>query len=254
MSNTILHTIYDVITKQEIQFFLGSFLIQAKSMGICNTKVSHLSYGRRTSINDRYILPHNKHLLFTLVDFQTGREYDCITNKTIFIHLKQPYNDNEGKYVYELKKQRQNLSTICGRLFYLKGYKPAQPFTRTNSEGLVTIQDIRKYNQLKSKIVHQLRSRLWSEIQKRLTAKKSDHTLSLLGCSLDTFIRHVENQFTQGMSWENYGQWHIDHIRPCSSFRLLDETEQKLCFHYTNLQPLWALDNLRKGKQYNAKT
>ena len=51
------------------------------------------------------------------------------------------------------------------------------------------------------------------------------------------------------MSWDNYGQWHIDHIRPCSGFNLLDPIEQRVCFHYTNLQPLWAGDNLKKSNR-----
>ena len=53
------------------------------------------------------------------------------------------------------------------------------------------------------------------------------------------------------MNWDNYGQWHIDHIRPCASFNLLDPIEQKICFHYTNLQPLWAEDNLKKSNKEN---
>jgi hypothetical protein len=53
--------------------------------------------------------------------------------------------------------------------------------------------------------------------------------------------------FTEGMSWDNYGEWHIDHILPCSSFDLADIEQQKICFNYKNLQPLWAEDNLRKG-------
>ena len=52
------------------------------------------------------------------------------------------------------------------------------------------------------------------------------------------------------MSWGNYGKWHVDHIRPCASFNLVNEEEQKKCFHYTNLQPLWAKDNLSKGSKY----
>ena len=60
----------------------------------------------------------------------------------------------------------------------------------------------------------------------------------------------VMKKFVSGMSWENYGKWHIDHIKPCASFNLLEEDEQKKCFHYTNLQPLWAKDNLKKGGKY----
>jgi hypothetical protein len=247
----ILHIIYDVITKKEIQFLKGQLKTQAQSLGLNGTDVSHLCHGDCLLLEDRYILLQNKNLIFTLVDFQTDQEYDCITNKTIFRHLNQPYNDNEGKYVYELKKQRQNLSTICGHLFYLKGKKPTNVYTRTNSESLNTIQNIRKYNKLKGRIVHQLRARIWWEIKKRLAVRKEGHTIELLGCSLEKFLGHIESQFQKGMTWDNYGQWHVDHIRPCYSFNIMDKREQRVCFHYTNLRPLWAKENLKKGRKYN---
>jgi len=53
--------------------------------------------------------------------------------------------------------------------------------------------------------------------------------------------------FTENMSWDNYGKWHIDHVKPCNSFNLAEESEQKICFNWKNLQPLWAKDNLEKG-------
>ena len=56
--------------------------------------------------------------------------------------------------------------------------------------------------------------------------------------------------FKQGMSWSNYGEWHIDHIKPCSLFNLELEEEQLECFNYKNLQPLWAIDNIKKGNKY----
>ena len=67
------------------------------------------------------------------------------------------------------------------------------------------------------------------------------------GCSPIFLISYLESKFTEGMTWDNHGEWHIDHIIPCCSFNLENEEEQKKCFHYTNLQPLWAKDNLRKG-------
>jgi hypothetical protein len=80
-------------------------------------------------------------------------------------------------------------------------------------------------------------------------ATKDATTMELAGCSVDALIAHLESQFTEGMTWENYSLrgWHVDHIRPCASFDLTIDTEQKECFHYTNLQPLWAFDNLSKG-------
>lgn len=73
-------------------------------------------------------------------------------------------------------------------------------------------------------------------------------TLELLGCSVITLLKHLESQFRPGMSWENYGPvWHVDHITPCAIFNLNDPEQQKVCFHYTNLQPLFAKENLIKG-------
>jgi len=95
-------------------------------------------------------------------------------------------------------------------------------------------------------ITHSLRCRLRSVLAGQ---SKSLSTLSLLGCSVEYLIQHLESQFTDGMTWDNYGLhgWHIDHIIPCSSFDLTKEEEQRKCFHYTNLQPLWAKDNLSKS-------
>ena len=78
---------------------------------------------------------------------------------------------------------------------------------------------------------------------------KSGKTIELLGCSWLELRAHIEKQFGTGMTWENYGAWHVDHIRPCASFDLSKESEQRMCFHFTNLQPLWAQDNLSKGKK-----
>lgn len=78
---------------------------------------------------------------------------------------------------------------------------------------------------------------------------KAAPTLELLGCTTEELRLHLEAQWAEGMSWDNYGThgWHIDHIKPCASFDLSDPAQQRTCFHYTNLQPLWARDNLAKG-------
>lgn len=79
--------------------------------------------------------------------------------------------------------------------------------------------------------------------------RKAAHSIELLGCTREQLKAHLERQFTSGMSWDNYGikGWHIDHKRPCAAFDLTDPAQQRECFHYTNLQPLWAKDNLAKG-------
>ncbi|MDB4498300.1 hypothetical protein N9251_03055 [Gammaproteobacteria bacterium] len=72
-------------------------------------------------------------------------------------------------------------------------------------------------------------------------------TLELLGCSPEEFRDHLESQFTEGMSWLNHGEWHMDHIIPCAAFDQTDPEHQKQCWHWSNYQPLWAFDNISKG-------
>jgi predicted DNA-binding protein YlxM (UPF0122 family) len=79
--------------------------------------------------------------------------------------------------------------------------------------------------------------------------EKADRTMDLIGCSVKELRTHLESQFEHGMNWENWtvNGWHIDHIRPCASFDLTDPEQQRQCFHYSNLQPLWAEDNIKKS-------
>lgn len=94
-------------------------------------------------------------------------------------------------------------------------------------------------------IKERLRKRMWAALKGKL---KCDKTINLLGCNMSQLHSYLESKFQTGMNWNNYGAngWHIDHIIPCSSFNLLEPSEQKKCFHYTNLQPLWWRDNIVK--------
>lgn len=92
---------------------------------------------------------------------------------------------------------------------------------------------------------HNLRNRI---LQVLNGLHKSAATFEMLGCTLEQFKTHMESKFTAGMTWENHGtSWHVDHIRPCASFDLADPEQQKVCFHYSNLQPLGRKDNLYWG-------
>ncbi len=92
--------------------------------------------------------------------------------------------------------------------------------------------------------------------------KKGAKTMDLLGCSIPEAKIHLESLFQPGMTWENWGtyrrngprRWQIDHIRPIASFDLTDPEQQKQCFHWTNLQPLWALDNLIKNGTWEGQS
>ena len=81
--------------------------------------------------------------------------------------------------------------------------------------------------------------------------KQGRRTFEILGYSVESLKKHLENQFADGMSWRNYGKWHIDHIIPVSFFKFIspDDVEFKMCWRLENLRPLWAKDNLKKSNK-----
>jgi len=89
---------------------------------------------------------------------------------------------------------------------------------------------------------------LRNQVRRYVLDKKGKHTEEILGDTFDNVRLYIEKQFTQGMSWENVGEWHIDHIKPLSSGSTREEWIA--LNHYTNLQPLWAKDNLKKGAKH----
>jgi hypothetical protein len=134
-----------------------------------------------------------------------------------------------------------------------KAYKAE--WTRRNREKLT--QRRRVYVRVRSKsdpvfvMMLRLRARLGVAIRHHLRGTyKDSNTSKLLGCPLSHLMHHLESKFLPGMSWENRNQWHLDHIKPLCAFDLTKPEQQAVAFHYSNLQPLWALDNQRKGGRW----
>lgn len=131
------------------------------------------------------------------------------------------------------------------KLAYQKAYRAANPEKVRKNARRYRKKLLRE--DINFRLRHQLACRVKDALKKGY--KKAAKTESLLGADIPFVRAWLEAKFLPGMSWENYGTWHIDHIRPCASFDLTAPEQQKLCFHYSNLQPLWALDNLRKGSR-----
>lgn len=127
-------------------------------------------------------------------------------------------------------------------------YQYAHNWRIKNKEHNKIYKNWKRQNDIYFKLIENLRARIGRAIRYNKT-KKSKNTIKLIGCNLIILKNHLEKQFKPGMTWNNYGKWHIDHIIPCSKFDLTKKEEQKKCFHYTNLQPLWAIDNFRKGNK-----
>ena len=102
----------------------------------------------------------------------------------------------------------------------------------------------RYHSDIQFRLSKVLRSRVAMALKKN---QKRGSAIRDLGCSISELRLYLENQFQPGMSWDNYGKWHIDHIIPLISFDLTDREQFKKACHFTNLQPLWAEENISKG-------
>lgn len=151
---------------------------------------------------------------------------------------KKSYNNNKEKQ-QEKYKQNKNLYN-----------KRSVEYRKNNIEKVRNYVNNyvkrRKLTDPAFKIRYLLKSRMWSAIKR---GYKKQSTKELLGCEYDFLRKHIEDKFALGMTWSNHGEWEIDHIIPVSSFDLTIEEEQKKCFHYTNMQPLWMKDNRKKGNK-----
>jgi len=120
---------------------------------------------------------------------------------------------------------------------------------REKNRATIRERDKRYQNKrFKTDIDYKLRSNLRSRLCQAIrNNQKSGSAVKDLGCSIKYLKQHLEAHFKKGMTWKNYGEWHIDHIKPLAAFDLTDRKQFLEACHYTNLQPLWAEENLKKG-------
>lgn len=122
-----------------------------------------------------------------------------------------------------------------------RGYKPRYSKNRRD------YQRQRRQTDINYRLAANLRNRIYSALKKEI---KVGSAVADLGCSMDELKQHLEAQFVDGMNWENWSRdgWHIDHIVPLASFDLTDRDQFLKATHFTNLQPLWAKENISKGQ------
>jgi len=183
---------------------------------------------KRKEYNKNYLQKNREKLLKYQKDHREVHKEELSKQKKIYTALH-----TEDKKAYDKKYQKINKELIR---------KKRSKYTL-----------LKYHTDNKFKILHNLRRRLLKVLKQN---KKFGHTIELVGCSLDNLKQHLEKQFKPGMNWNNYGigGWEIDHIRPCASFDLSKESEQKKCFFYTNLQPLWFEENNKKRNKYEDST
>lgn len=176
------------------------------------------------------------------------REY-YLKNREKILAKKKEYQKKNSKAITERRREsnkkykEENREKI--KEYHRKRYQNPEV-----KEKALKRERERTANDPAFRLRRNLKSRLYMALKKDRGAK-SESTIALLGCSVEELKSRLEEQFQEGMTWENYGEWHVDHVKPCAKFNLNNPEEQKECFHYSNLQPLWAEDNLRKKDKFD---
>lgn len=186
----------------------------------------------------------------------TARAWKARNKERVKAARAAHYATNKEKELTQAKEWRGDNQE------YLKAFKKKSD-ARYREENLAKIKATRRQN--RHKLNTQRRLRYATDpiyvIQKRLrvsltqalrvaSTKKTINTMNLIGCTGAELKAYLESKFLPGMSWEERHLIHIDHIRPIASFDLADSEHQRQCFHFTNLRPLWAIDNMRKGTRW----
>lgn len=146
-----------------------------------------------------------------------------------------------NKIEWQRKKRAENRQTYNEKQREYRENMPAEVAKKIRESQRIYHQKWRQ-NPV-NRLAHQIRTRIGKFIRNGQSATKE------LGCSVVELKLYLESKFLPGMTWENYGKWHVDHILPLSKFDLTDPDQFKKAVHFSNLQPLWATDNIKKGNK-----
>jgi len=179
------------------------------------------------------------------------KEYYKI-NRDLILKSQKTYNEKTQKERKAYKKKyysenKLNINDKC-KYYYqinqLEIIERQKEYNRNNRESINSRIRERRTNDPLFRLTNNLRKRTWESFKYK-NINKNSRTHEMLGIEWKDLKVYIEAMFTDGMTWDNYGEWHIDHIYPLSKAK--DEKHLKELCHYSNLQPLWAEDNMSKG-------
>jgi hypothetical protein len=178
-----------------------------------------------------------------------------LKNKERIKIIKKKYRLKHIKKITEYMKEwrlknKEHLKTKA-KEYYLKNQEELKQFRKEWVLKNKNYYNLYLKNRKKTDPIFKLNVQYRSALSRSLKKNKTLGSIEYLGCTIPKFWEHLEKQFTPGMTRENYGKWHLDHIRPISSFDFTNLEQQKICWHYTNFQPMWAIDNMKKGAKYD---
>ena len=240
--------------------------METKICGKCNLEKELSNFRKRKDSKDGFRAECKQ------CSYIVWKKYSDNNDEKIKDKKRKKYIDNREKILLKVKNYREeNIDVIRmkdndrSKKRYQKDPNRYKIYYENNKETILTYKKewseknkekvkIKKnlyYSlRLKNDVIFRLkcimRSRLLSFLKTRNITKRNK-TFDIVGCTPEFLKEHLETQFIDGMNWDNRCEWHIDHIIPLSSAKTEDEL-YKLC-HYTNLQPLWAEDNLKKSNK-----
>jgi hypothetical protein len=178
--------------------------------------------------------------IYSINNYENKKKY----NKKYYIDNKEKLDNKQKKYSIDNKEKLKEYSN--------KYYTNNLEKLKEKNKKRYSREYINKYMKERRLIdsLFKLRCNIRGLISKSIKARgydKNSKTFEYLGCTFEEFKIHLENKFTEGMNWENQGEWHLDHIYPVSLAK--DEEHLIKLNHYSNFQPLWAIDNIKKGNR-----
>lgn len=149
--------------------------------------------------------------------------------------------------IRQTQEERKKRRAESDRKYHLKNKERLNAISREYAKK--NREEINKKTREKRKIKPEIKMAIAIRSRSRRLMRSKTSTSDKIGCSIKEFVVYIQNQFRDGMTWENYGSfWHLDHIKPLCSFNLLDPEEYKKASHFSNLRPLLAWENLSKNK------
>ena len=218
-----------------------------------------------------YYLKNKEHLSEKMREYnKENRVYSKEKSREYYLKNKGRIIENQKKYYLENKEHIAKYSKEYCKDYYLKNKehmrKIAKEWRSNNKESISRRgrkhflenkehiykrtnerKKIRRKNDPNYKLLSNLRTRLWYALKGN---SKSASTMELIGCTIDELRQHLESKFEPWMTWENHGLWDVDHIKACAKFDFIYPEQQRACFHYTNLQPMEHIANIKKGDRW----
>jgi len=203
-----------------------------------------------------YLKNKEKKKEYRLKNKEKKKEYDKEYNLKNKEHIKEYKKEYDKEYRFKnkekIKEYRKEYGKEYDKEYYLKNKEKIKEYKKAYHSRSEFKE--RRRNRENNRYNTDINFRILSLCRRRLSHalkgnSKSASTMELIGCTVDELRRHIESKFELWMTWENQGLggWDIDHIKACSHFNMEDPKQQRACFHWSNLQPMEHIANIKKG-------